>query len=300
MRPPQCICLQINRGNKTFRKSVSELRRVNCKKYCFLCARRYLFNCGEGTQRLAHEHKSKLTRLEHIFVTRTSWSCIGGLPGLSLTIQDAGVPSITLHGPSKLGDLFEAMKSFVILKQLNVEAPNCNAGEFFEDSVLRIDYVPLWRDNSGSDQSAMAFVCKCKARPGALSLEKCLARGVPKGPLMGKLKNGEIVTLDNGTVVNPTDVCDADDPGPTFIVLDVPTGDYLDSLENADLIQKLQFEELDADAIPALVLHFSPESVIRSSRYQDFICKFSSTTQHLILNESNRYEYIHYFRIVEE
>lgn len=201
------------------------------------------------------------------------------------------MPNITLHGPPKLDDLFKAMRNFVILKQLNVEAPNCNVGGFYEDSVLRIDYVPLWKDNSEGEEMVMAFVCKCKPRPGALSLEKCLARGVPKGPIMGKLKNGEIVTLDNGTVVNPTDVCDPDDPGPTFIVLDVPTEDYLDSLQDSELIQKLQSQELDADSIPALILHFSPESVITSTRYQYFIAKFSSTTQHLILNESNKYAY---------
>lgn len=61
-----------------------------------------MFNCGEGTQRLAHEHKTKLTRLEHIFVTQNNWKCTGGLPGLSLTIQDAGVPNISLHGPPKI------------------------------------------------------------------------------------------------------------------------------------------------------------------------------------------------------
>lgn len=63
---------------------------------------RYLFNCGEGTQRLANEHKTKLTRLQHIFVTQNDWKCTGGLPGLSLTVQDAGVPNITLHGPPKI------------------------------------------------------------------------------------------------------------------------------------------------------------------------------------------------------
>lgn len=63
---------------------------------------RYLFNCGEGTQRLAHEHKMKLSRIEHIFVTQPIWKNIGGLPGIALTIQDVGVPEITLHGPQGL------------------------------------------------------------------------------------------------------------------------------------------------------------------------------------------------------
>lgn len=106
---------------------------------------RYLFNCGEGTQRLAHEHKTKLARLEHIFMTRTSWQRIGGLPGLSLTVQDAGVPKLSLHGPPGLDELYRAMRRFVILKDMSVEAVVCEAGNKFEDSVLSVTYVPFER-----------------------------------------------------------------------------------------------------------------------------------------------------------
>lgn len=41
----------------------------------------------------------KLSKLEHIFITHPTWENIGGLPGVSLTIQDVGVPQITMHGP---------------------------------------------------------------------------------------------------------------------------------------------------------------------------------------------------------
>lgn len=78
---------------------------------------RYLFNCGEGTQRLAHEHKVKLSRLDHIFITNKTWMNIGGLPGLSLTLQDVGVPHITLHGP-------EGLVSSILIAVYNVQAPN--------------------------------------------------------------------------------------------------------------------------------------------------------------------------------
>lgn len=70
--------------------------------YLFTDQQRYLFNCGEGTQRLAHEHKTKLARLEHIFMTRNVWERTGGVPGLCLTIQDTGVPNLSLHGPPGL------------------------------------------------------------------------------------------------------------------------------------------------------------------------------------------------------
>lgn len=60
---------------------------------------RYLFNCGEGTQRLAHEHKIKISKLEHIFITYPRWENIGGLTGLALTLQDSGTPELSIHGP---------------------------------------------------------------------------------------------------------------------------------------------------------------------------------------------------------
>lgn len=65
----------------------------------------------------------------------------------------------------------------------------------------------------------MAYICECKARPGSLSLHKCIKLGVPKGPLLGRLKNGETLTLDNGLTVKPDDVREPDDPGPIFLGL---------------------------------------------------------------------------------
>lgn len=122
-----------------------------------------MFNCGEGTQRLAHEHKTKLARLEHIFITRTNWERIGGLPGLCLTVQDSGVPNLTLHGPPGLvcskviykstciyflylqEELFGAMRRFVILKDLKVNSEVCTAEHLYEDSVMTVKCVPIIR-----------------------------------------------------------------------------------------------------------------------------------------------------------
>ena len=62
----------------------------------------FLFNCGEGTQRLAAEHKFKLAKVENMFFTHTSWKNVGGLPGVVLTLQDSGCANISLHGPPRL------------------------------------------------------------------------------------------------------------------------------------------------------------------------------------------------------
>ncbi|KAG7303022.1 hypothetical protein JYU34_013030 [Plutella xylostella] len=111
--------------------------------YLFTDQKRYLFNCGECTQRLAHEHKVKLSRLDHIFITSKTWKNIGGLPGLSLTLQDVGVPNITLHGPEGLDELYNATKRFVIMKEMKVTMAPCSPAEDFEDGVMSVKYVHL-------------------------------------------------------------------------------------------------------------------------------------------------------------
>ncbi|XP_054284563.1 ribonuclease Z, mitochondrial-like [Macrosteles quadrilineatus] len=128
--------------------------------YVFTDQSRYLFNCGEGTQRLAHEHKMKLSKLEHIFVTHTSWENIGGLPGVSLTIQDVGVPQITLHGPPGTDLVFSGTRRFVVLRHLAVQMASCERDTVFEDNILSVRYVPLystagraWHNTPLSDKS---------------------------------------------------------------------------------------------------------------------------------------------------
>jgi hypothetical protein len=44
-------------------------------------SKRYLFNCGEGSQRFCMEHQFRLNKLKDVFVTKLDWSRIGGLPG---------------------------------------------------------------------------------------------------------------------------------------------------------------------------------------------------------------------------
>ena len=49
---------------------------------------KFFFNVGEGTQRLCGEHKIKLIKLDTIFITECTVECLGGLPGMLLTLAD--------------------------------------------------------------------------------------------------------------------------------------------------------------------------------------------------------------------
>lgn len=113
----------------------------------------YIFNCGEGTQRLAYEHKYKLIKLEHIFVTSTSWNNIGGMPGMLLTIQEAGVPKINIHAPKGTVEIFDAVKKFVMLQALKIHEAKCDELEPYTDSVMSVSYVPITKSSAQKKES---------------------------------------------------------------------------------------------------------------------------------------------------
>ncbi|KAF0298693.1 Ribonuclease Z, mitochondrial [Amphibalanus amphitrite] len=103
----------------------------------------YLFNCGEGTQRLSHERKTRLARLENVFVTCNSWRNVGGVLGALLTLNDIGVPALTLHGPPGLSALYDDTRSFIQLRGMNVQHRSDTDSDFV-DVGLKVRAVPLY------------------------------------------------------------------------------------------------------------------------------------------------------------
>lgn len=112
---------------------------------------RYIFNCGEGTQRLANEHKCKLVKLEHVFVTSASWDNLGGIPGMLLTIQDVGVPKVYVHGPKGTMDIFDAIKKFVLLQALKIHEAKCDESEPYSDGAMTVTYVSIAKSDQAQE-----------------------------------------------------------------------------------------------------------------------------------------------------
>ena len=72
--------------------------------FLYTDATKYLFNCGEGSQRACLEYGGHrtLSNMTDIFVTKNSWKNLGGLPGMLLSVRSTGAPDITIHGPPVL------------------------------------------------------------------------------------------------------------------------------------------------------------------------------------------------------
>ncbi|XP_043570410.1 zinc phosphodiesterase ELAC protein 2 [Chiloscyllium plagiosum] len=112
--------------------------------YVFSEYNRYLFNCGEGTQRLMQEHKLKISRLDNIFVTRMSWSNVGGLSGMILTLKDTGVSKCVFSGPPQFDKFLTAIRSFSgPLQGLDLAVRPYTHSEY-TDETMTVHQVPIF------------------------------------------------------------------------------------------------------------------------------------------------------------
>uniref|UniRef100_A0A8C3LBJ9 Zinc phosphodiesterase ELAC protein 2 n=1 Tax=Chrysolophus pictus TaxID=9089 RepID=A0A8C3LBJ9_CHRPC len=208
---------------------------------------RYLFNCGEGTQRAMQEHKLKISHLDSIFLSRVAWANVGGLPGEWLLFP----------GP----------------------AAGVGRGSQNYLKAIRLFPGPLKRMDLGK---------YIHPKKGKFLVIKAQEMGLPVGtpailPIITALKNGESITFE-GKELSPEELCTPGDPGPVFIVLECPHEGFVDAVCENETFRRYQ-EGLSENKV-ALVIHMTPESVLRDSRYQQWLERFGPETQHLVLNEN--------------
>jgi ribonuclease Z len=69
----------------------------------------YLFNCGEGIQKLANEHHFRLARVNKVLLTSLSWGSMGGFFGACMSHQETKKSVIA---PANFSDIFRAAAPF--------------------------------------------------------------------------------------------------------------------------------------------------------------------------------------------
>ncbi|XP_043819231.1 zinc phosphodiesterase ELAC protein 2 isoform X2 [Dromiciops gliroides] len=260
--------------------------------YVFSEFNRYLFNCGEGIQRIMQEHKLKVARLDNIFLTRMHWSNVGGLAGMILTLKETGLPKCVLSGPPQLENYLEAIRVFSgPLKGINLAVRPCSAPEY-KDDTMTVFQLLIRNDNwkiKGRDPSlVVAFICKLHMKQGNFLVFKARDLGLPVGtsaiaPIIAAVKAGKSFTYE-GREILPEEVCNPPDPGSVFIVVECPDQGFVEPICENDTFRR--YQEGKAEAHVAVVVHMTPESILQDSRYQQWMERFGPQTQHLILNEN--------------
>nr|XP_020460593.1 zinc phosphodiesterase ELAC protein 2 [Monopterus albus] len=258
--------------------------------YVFSEYNRYLFNCGEGTQRLMQEYKLKATCLDNIFLTRLSWENVGGLSGMILTLRDIGVPECVLSGPPQLENYLNAIKTFSgPLEDIKLSVRPYTE-ETYTDDTMTVYQVPIFGEGQTTAQDTslvVAFICKLHPKKGNFLVLQAKELGLPVGtaaigPLIAALKNGKSITYE-GKEIRPEQVCTPPDPGPVFIVVQCPSEEFVQAVCTSQQLTRHQTGGTEDPAV--LVAHMTPESVLRTDQYKKWMERFPSSTEHLILNE---------------
>ncbi|MFB2893823.1 ribonuclease Z [Aerosakkonemataceae cyanobacterium BLCC-F50] len=170
----------------------------------------WLFDCGEGTQHQLLHSDVKISQITRIFITHTHGDHIFGLMGLLATYGLAGNPTkIDLYGPPGLNDYIKACQRYSSTHfSYPLRVHTVEPGIVYEDDEYIVKCGLLKHR-----VTAFGYRVEEKDRPGRFDVEKAQQLGIPSGPIYGKLKRGEQVTLPDGRVINGADLCGQNQTG---------------------------------------------------------------------------------------
>ena len=167
----------------------------------------WLFDCGEGTQHQLLRSDLNISQVARVFVTHMHGDHVYGLMGLLATCGMAGhARGVTVYGPRGINEYVrEVSRHTQLHTSYPLEVNEVREGRIFEDEEYAVTCAPLKHR-----LPAFGFRVTEKDRPGAFDIERARAEGIPAGPLYGRLKRGERVTLADGRAFDGADFC-----GPT-------------------------------------------------------------------------------------
>ncbi|HEM2741400.1 TPA: ribonuclease Z [Streptococcus suis] len=181
----------------------------------------WLFDCGEGTQNQILETTIRPRKVTKIFITHLHGDHIFGLPGFlsSRSFQSSDEQTdIDIYGPV-------GIRSFVLasLKVSGSRLPyRIHFHEFDVETVSQVldtDKFTVFAEKLDHTIPCVGYRVIQKDLEGTLDAEALRAAGVPFGPLFGKIKNGQNVTLEDGTEIIASDYLSPPRPGKVVTIL---------------------------------------------------------------------------------
>src|SRR5688500_5319706 len=194
-----------------------------------------LFDCGEGTQRQMMRYGTSFS-LADVFFTHMHADHMLGIIGLFRTLSLQGrIEPMRLWGPRGSAALLRQAIALGSDRQVfPLEINEVEPGAPVERKGYSI--VPFAVDHK--EKVALGFALVEEIRLGRFNPERARELGIPEGPAWGKLHRGQPVTLDDGRVVEASELVGPSRPGRRIVF----TGDTrpcestVTAAEGADLL----------------------------------------------------------------
>jgi ribonuclease Z len=212
--------------------------------------RRFLVDCGEGTQRQLLASGTGLRRLDCVLLTHAHLDHLLGIGGLvsTLALLEAG-RSITVYGGAPALRAVRSLLAEVVWPEgppgFEVKSILLTPGAIIEDDRLRLRAFAVTHRGTAN----FGFVFEEKPRPRMVP-GRLAALGVPAGPERRRLLAGEAVVLADGRRIAPDEVVAPPLPGARLVVVgDAGHADeLLEEVRGADaLVIEATFLERDAE-----------------------------------------------------
>ena len=286
----------------------------------FFDSKRYLFNAGDGVQRLCHEHGISLHKISDIFLTSLHPESVGGLPGLMLTMMMGGDIKRRIHGPPGLSAYMQAAswfiwnRSFDLIEYTNTdfefEQYRQTTTRTYKDNFVTVRVVPfnanpvnvpIVHDRTfdfvsvetllerqrpeASGQLPYTGICYIVEGPkvaGSFLKDKAKELGV-KGAMFAALAKGESVQIGD-RLISPSDVQEPTPPTVVFAILHLTGVNLTHGLNH---VAETLSAYLHPDYSLCSAIHLSPMEVLEDVRYRELVAMMPRTTTHVVVNSES-------------
>ncbi|TKS78524.1 Zinc phosphodiesterase ELAC protein 1 [Collichthys lucidus] len=200
----------------------------------------WLFDCGEGTQTQLMKSQLRAGRITKVFISHLHGDHLFGLPGLLCTVSlntscdpQQTLNCVDIYGP-RVHELEPTSDQSPEEGQLSAEMtaehgplhPQEQPGRTISLDVSSDSYL-LFEDKKFVVKAfrlfhripSFGFCVQEHDRPGRLKTELLKELGLKPGPLYGRLKAGDPVTLESGHVILPSEVLEEAIPGRKVCIL---------------------------------------------------------------------------------
>ena len=138
---------------------------------------RLLLNATEGLQRLAGEHRLKLHRgLDAVLLSSLEPTAVAGLPGLLLTLAQAGVARLHVCGPPGTATYLSTLRPFARTGTMAVQATELDGSAcVLWRARLRVLVLPVAEPPVAPPAAAFALPLLPRAPPALVALPAALS-----------------------------------------------------------------------------------------------------------------------------